>query len=103
MKMFVIDDAAKITAVEPDSVTEGQTTFKTDKELATVSSEWPTGRLVEIWNQLPGVPVVRKFTDRNRNRAGPASPRRRGHARGHHGGHWLAGAQRPRLHQRRAQ
>ena len=64
MKMFVIDDAGKIAAVEPDSVTEGQTTFKTEKELGTVSSEWPTGRLVEIWNQLPGAAAVRKFTDR---------------------------------------
>ena len=65
MKMFVIDDGGKIAAVQPGSVTEGQITFTTQKELATVSSEWPTGRLIGIWNQLPGVPAVRKFTDRN--------------------------------------
>jgi hypothetical protein len=45
-------------------VTEGQTTFTTEKELVSVTAEWPSGRLVEIWNQLPGVAAVRKFTDR---------------------------------------
>ena len=64
MKMFVIDNAGKISAIQPESVTEGQTTFTTDTELAAVTSEWPSGKLVEIWNQLPGVTAVRKFTDR---------------------------------------
>ena len=64
MKMFVIDGAGKITAVQPDSVTEGQTTFTTERELAAVTSEWASGKLVEIWNQLPGVTAIRKFTDR---------------------------------------
>ena len=30
MKMFVIDNAGKISAIQPDSVTEGQTTFTTE-------------------------------------------------------------------------
>ena len=47
MKMFVIDNAGKISAVQPESVTEGQTTFTSDKELAVVTSEWPSGKLVE--------------------------------------------------------
>ena len=64
MKMFVIDSAGKITAVQPDSITEGQKTFTTERELAGVTSEWPGGKLVEIWNQLPGVVAIRKFTDR---------------------------------------
>ena len=55
MKMFVIDNAGKISAVQAESVTEGQTTFTTDNELAAVTSEWPSGKLVEIWNQLPEV------------------------------------------------
>ena len=64
MKMFVIGSAGKIAAIQPDSVTEAQMTFKTECELAGVTSEWPSKRLVEIWNQLPGVTAVRKFTDR---------------------------------------
>ena len=63
MKMFVISSAGKI-AIQPDSVTEAQMTFKTECELSDVTSEWPSKRLVEIWNQLPGVAAVRKFTDR---------------------------------------
>ena len=64
MKMFVIDNAGKISAVQPDSITEGQTTFTTERELAAVTSEWASGKLVEIWNQLLGVTAIRKFTDR---------------------------------------
>ena len=64
MKMFVIDDAGKISAVLPENVTEGQTTFTTERELASLTSEWPSARLAEVWNQLPGVAAVRKFTDR---------------------------------------
>jgi Protein of unknown function (DUF3489) len=64
MKMFVIDSLGKIEAIQPDSVTEGQTTFTTERQLAVVTSEWPSGRLAEIWNQLPRVTAVRKFTDR---------------------------------------
>ena len=64
MKTFVIDNAGKIAAIQPDGVTEAQMTFKTECELAGLTSEWPSKRLVEIWNQLPGVTAVRKFTDR---------------------------------------
>jgi hypothetical protein len=64
MKRFVIDDAGKIAVVQPSSVTEGQATFTTEKELAAVTAGWPSGRLVMIWNQLAGVAAVRKFTDR---------------------------------------
>ena len=64
MKRFVIDDAGKIAVVQPGSVNEGQATFATEKELATVTAQWPSGRLVVIWNQLAGVAAVRKFTDR---------------------------------------
>ena len=29
-----------------------------------MAAEWPTARLVEIWNSLPGVTPVTKFKDR---------------------------------------
>ena len=64
MKMFVISDAGKISAIQPERVTEAQITFTTEREFAGVTSEWPSERLVEMWNQLPGVTAVRKFTDR---------------------------------------
>jgi hypothetical protein len=64
MKMFAIDEMGKIAAVDPENVRAEQTTFTTERELAAVTSEWSGGRLVEIWNQLPGVTTIRKFTDR---------------------------------------
>ncbi|HTU48274.1 MAG TPA: DUF3489 domain-containing protein [Bryobacteraceae bacterium] len=39
--------------------------FTSAKELAKLASNWPTARLVEIWNHLPGATPVKKFTDRN--------------------------------------
>lgn len=39
--------------------------FTSAKELAKLAASWPTARLVEIWNNLPGATPVKKFTDRN--------------------------------------
>jgi hypothetical protein len=36
----------------------------TAKELAKVAQKWPASRLIEIWNSMPGVSPVRKFTSR---------------------------------------
>lgn len=38
--------------------------FTNQKQLATLAAHWPSGRLVEIWNKLPGVRKIAKFTDR---------------------------------------
>ena len=38
--------------------------FKTIKELNKLAIDWPSGRLVEIWNSLPGVQPVKKFRSR---------------------------------------
>ena len=64
MKTFVIDTADNIAAVHQEALSKGQITFTSEAELAAFTSEWPAARLVEIWNQLPGVTAVRKFTDR---------------------------------------
>ncbi len=39
--------------------------FSSAEELATLAADWPTARLIEIWNSIPGVTPVKKFTDRN--------------------------------------
>ena len=39
-------------------------TFASEKELQELANEWPMKRLVEIWNRLPGVEPVARFTDR---------------------------------------
>ena len=38
--------------------------FKSAKELGKLAIDWPTERLVEIWNSLPGVQPVKKFRSR---------------------------------------
>jgi Protein of unknown function (DUF3489) len=43
---------------------EGGNTFASERELQELASEWPIKRLVEIWNRLPGVEPVTRFTDR---------------------------------------
>ena len=46
----------------------------TQKELAKATEQWPASKLVEVWNQLPGVAPVRRFTDRTEISASFASP-----------------------------
>jgi len=38
--------------------------FRSRQELAALAEKWPTTRLVEIWNGLPGVERVERFTSR---------------------------------------
>jgi hypothetical protein len=38
--------------------------FRTEAQLAKLAADWPTARLVEIWNSLPGETSVKKFKDR---------------------------------------
>src|SRR5437899_2839866 len=38
--------------------------FATAKELAKLAEQWPAARLVDIWNALPGVATVKRFTSR---------------------------------------
>jgi len=69
MKTFTIDDQNNITAfAAPQDITNGGSgdgqVFATAKELAKVARAWPATRTVEIWNSLPGVKPVNKFTDR---------------------------------------
>ena len=68
MKTFVIDSAnrAKAYASSEQARQRGDgTRFATEKDFASVSADWPMLRLVAIWNKLPGVKPVRKFTDRS--------------------------------------
>jgi hypothetical protein len=38
--------------------------FTSQSELAEVAAEWPASRLVEIWNGIPGVTAITKFTSK---------------------------------------
>src|SRR6266516_5866956 len=43
---------------------DGRSSFASERELQELASAWPMKRLVEIWNRLPGVEPVARFTDR---------------------------------------
>ena len=45
-------------------VVTGAKRFSSEEELANLAASWPTARLVAIFNGLPGVTPVKKFTDR---------------------------------------
>src|SRR5882724_12704005 len=51
------------TAKEAKSATDVER-FATAKELAKLAEQWPAARLVDIWNALPGVVPINRFTSR---------------------------------------
>jgi len=69
---FVIDADNNITAYTDGTAPEGaelklnELSFATEKELASLAASWSGARLIEIWNTLPGVTPVKKFTDRKK-------------------------------------
>jgi hypothetical protein len=69
MRTFTIDSENNITVF--GSMQQAKTSDQTDaalftslEELAKLADGWPGGRLVEIWNSLPGATPLKKFTDR---------------------------------------
>ena len=68
MSKYVIDSDNNVTILEPgedSNAADGTETFNSLEELAQLASYWPATRLVTIWNSLPGVVPVSKFTNRN--------------------------------------
>src|SRR5436305_13897958 len=67
MTVFTIDQDNNITAFasgkKADSNPESER-FRSAKELDKLARKWPASRFIEIWNSLPGVSPVRKFTSR---------------------------------------
>jgi hypothetical protein len=47
-----------------EAIPEGVDHFQTEQQLASLTASWPTSRLVAVWNLLPGVQPVKRFTDR---------------------------------------
>jgi hypothetical protein len=66
MATFTIDSENNITGyASGEAVPDGNTErFTTESELAQLAAQWPAARLVEVWNSIPGLTPVRKFTSR---------------------------------------
>ena len=64
MTTYTIDTENSITAhASKQEAGEGET-FCSQQELASLVAEWPANRLIEVWNGIPGLTSVKKFTDR---------------------------------------
>src|ERR1039458_8190208 len=69
MKRFTIDNDNNITgsATQEEAAAATATpfdSFASQQELADLTAQWPGERLLAVWNSLPGVTPVKKFTDR---------------------------------------
>jgi hypothetical protein len=62
---FVIDAENSITMLgdQPGDSIQGER-FGSQQELAELAASWPANRLVEVWNSIPGLTPVKKFTGR---------------------------------------
>ena len=64
MTTYTIDTENSITAhASKQEAGEGES-FSSQQELASLVAEWPATRLIEVWNGIPGLAPVKKFTDR---------------------------------------
>jgi hypothetical protein len=64
MKTFTIDSENKVGTEAEQMAAPGAKQFSSREELAEMTHDWPLSRLVAVWNGLPGVTAVIRFTDR---------------------------------------
>ena len=68
MTTFIIDAENSITALTDQQVAagipDGDQLFTSNRDLVQLTADWPAERLVSIWNGIPGVKPVRRFTSR---------------------------------------
>ena len=64
MANFVIDKENSITALSSQQADFEGEIFASQQELADLAATWPANRLIELWNGIPGLTPVKKFTDR---------------------------------------
>ena len=64
MKTFTIDMENKVGTEAEQTAAPGAKRFSSMEEFAEMTQDWPLSRLIAVWNGLPGVTAVRKFTDR---------------------------------------
>src|SRR5258708_20069687 len=66
MTIFTIDSENNIAAhaSAADVTDNGSEQFTSETELAQLAADWPGSRLVDIWNRIPGLTLVKRFTNR---------------------------------------
>ena len=61
---FFITADDKLGTTQDAEPPSGSVTFHTEQQLAQLAQDWPTGRLVRLWNGLTGVQPVQRFENR---------------------------------------
>ena len=66
MTIFTIDSENNIAAhgSESEITDKGSERFTSEKELAQLVADWPGTRLVDVWNGIPGLTRIKRFTNR---------------------------------------
>src|SRR3989442_11853852 len=64
MTTYAIDNENSITALGSQQADFEGEIFASQQELADLATNWPADRLVEVWNGIPGLTPVKKFTNR---------------------------------------
>jgi hypothetical protein len=64
MATFLIDAENSITALGSQQADFQGEIFASQQELTDLAAKWPANRLIEVWNGIPGLTPVKKFTDR---------------------------------------
>src|SRR5260370_8463762 len=64
MTTFTIDSADHIEHTTGNRKPDAGDHFSSLDELGHLAKLWPAPRLVRLWNSLPGVTPVKRFTDR---------------------------------------
>jgi len=64
MKNYQLTAENAVRMLDSGAVSATGETFQNEEGLRKITSDWPLSRLVEVWNRVPGVKAVKKFTDR---------------------------------------
>jgi Protein of unknown function (DUF3489) len=64
MTTYTIDNENNITAYGSQQEAGEGEAFGSQQELADLAATWEANRLIEVWNGIPGLTPVKKFTNR---------------------------------------
>ena len=64
MRTFSIDSENNITAIASAQEAKAGESFGSEEEWHRLTADWPTSRLLDTWNSIPGFTPVKRFQDR---------------------------------------
>ena len=64
MRTFSIDSENNITVIASAHEAQAGESFGSEEEWHRLTEDWPTSRLLDTWNSIPGFTPVKRFQDR---------------------------------------